>query len=148
MDNKIVRGHTRARLTLQKKINAVNGEIMKYLPIKPENGEIFSEVYFSKILPNSSKKWKFNVRQSQNISVILGKAAVICIENFEDIYYYEEFLLDDQNNFAVLEIPAGIYYGMFTDENGAMIANALKLEYQSKDNLEVAQNFPLEPTVL
>jgi hypothetical protein len=141
-------GFTKAKFTFKQIIENPNGEVRKYLPRDLQTAGVFKEIYISKLLPGKSKKWKCNKRQSQNLCAAEGRLSVICIERIEQDYIYEEFLLDDSANHGVLEIPAGIIYGLFTDDSGALIINALSGIYSEDDSQAVEESFDLHPALL
>jgi len=141
-------GKTDARFVNQIVLHNPKGDVRKFLPKPNEDHLFYKEVYFSSLLPNEQKKWKCNKHQMQNITVVHGRVAVICVEARNTKYIYEEFLLDSSSNHGVLEIPAGTIYGLFTDSVGAIIANALEDLYQASDAEVVTEEFDLAPTRL
>ena len=148
MKESIFQGITEARFIPKVKIENPNGEVRKYLGTDPSDPKCFKEVYFSRLLPGKSKKWKCNKNQSQNLTSAVGRISVICIQACADGYIYEEFLIDDEENFGVLVVPAGLIYGLFTDMHGALIVNSLTDAYSDSDAQTVANNFDLAPTLL
>lgn len=148
MMNPILRGKTLAVFTPRTTIYNPNGEVRKYLSSDSQNPRLFTEIYFSRLLPGKSKKWKCNKNQSQNLTSASGRISVICIQSDVDQFVYEEFLIDDEKNFGVLEIPPGIIYGLFTDTRGALVVNSLERAYSDSDIQIITENFYLRPTLL
>jgi dTDP-4-dehydrorhamnose 3,5-epimerase-like enzyme len=145
---KLHSGKTDARFTKQIIVHNPKGDVQKFLPKPKENSFSYKEIYFSSVLPNEQKKWKRNKRQMQNITVVHGRVAIICINARDAEYIYEEFLLDTSSNHGILEIPAGTIYGFFTGPSNAVIANALEDFYQASDAIVVTEEFDLTPTRL
>jgi hypothetical protein len=148
MMNPMVKGKTPAKFTPKVIIENPSGEVRKYLSSDSVNPKSFKEVYFSRLLPGKSKKWKCNKNQSQNLTSASGRISVICIQICADMYVYEEFLIDDETHFGVLEIPPGIVYGLFTDMRGALVVNSLEETYSDSDVQTITENFHLEPALL
>jgi hypothetical protein len=148
MKDSILPGKTDARFTPKVKIENPNGEVRKYLGNDPSDPKCFKEVYFSRLLPGKSKKWKCNKNQSQNLTSAVGRVSVICIQVRAEGFVYEEFLIDDEENFGVLVVPAGLIYGLFTDKQGALIVNSLRDFYSDSDAQTVTDTFNLAPTLL
>ena len=148
MKNPIVKGKTLATFTPKAIIENASGEVRKYLSIDSANTKFFKEIYFSRLLPGKSKKWKCNKNQTQNLTAAAGRISVICIQKKADIYVYEEFLIDDRGYFGVLEIPPGIIYGLFTDTGGAVVVNSLEEPYSDSDTQQITEHFSLEPALL
>ncbi len=144
----LIDGKTAAKLTLKTTIENPNGDLKKYLPIDANEPCTYKEVYFSELGPGRSKKWKCNKSQQQNLFVAFGRLSVICIELKGDTYFFEEFLLDNKEKSCVLEIPRGLIYGLFTDENGALVVNALHEVYSDHDAMTVDQTFEILPKLL
>lgn len=148
MNNYFIKGKTTAKFIPKLTIDNPNGEVRKYLSQDAEAPTSYKEVYFSRLLPGKSKKWKCNKSQSQNLTSVMGRISIICIQCCNEGYIYEEFLIDDLENFGVLEIPAGLIYGLFTDNQGALIANALVSSYKDSDAQLVSLDFEVAPTLL
>ena len=148
MINRVYKGKTLAKYTPRVIIQNASGEVRKYLSSESANPKSFREVYFSKLLPGKSKKWKCNKNQFQNLTSASGRISVICIQRCADLFVYEEFLIDDDQHFGVLEIPPGIIYGLFTDMQGALIVNSLEETYADSDVQIITENFQLKPTLL
>jgi hypothetical protein len=148
MNIPLVQGKTLATFIPKIIIENPSGEVRKYLSGDSVNQECFREVYFSRLLPGKSKKWKCNKKQSQNLTSAVGRISVICIQKSADGYTYEEFLLDDEKHFGVLEVPAGIIYGLFADMQGALIVNSLREAYSDSDAETITDVFDLVPTLL
>jgi hypothetical protein len=142
------KGKTLATFTPKVTIQNPSGEVRKYLSGDSANPKSFKEVYFSRLLPGKSKKWKCNKNQSQNLTSASGRISVICIQICADKYIYDEFLIDDEKHFGVLEIPPGIIYGLFTDMRGALVVNSLEEFYSDSDVQIVTENFHVEPGLL
>ena len=148
MKNNIVKGKTTAKFIPTLTIKNPNGEVRKYLSQDADSPTSYKEVYFSRLLPGKSKKWKYNQSQTQNLTSAMGRISIICIQPCTDGYIYEEFLIDDLMNFGVLEIPAGLIYGLFTDNQGALIVNSLVSPYTDSDAQIVSVDFDVAPTLL
>jgi hypothetical protein len=148
MKGSIFQGKTDARFTPKSIIENPNGEVRKYLGNDPSDPKCFKEIYFSRLLPGKSKKWKCNKNQSQNLTSAVGRVSVICIQVRAEGFVYEEFLIDDEENYGVLEVPAGLIYGLFTDKQGALIVNSLGDFYSDSDAQTVTDTFNLAPTLL
>lgn len=148
MKRQLLKGQTLATFTPKITIENPSGEVRKYLSSDSINPKSFKEIYFSRLLPGMSKKWKCNKNQSQNLTSAAGRISVICIQSDADAYIYEEFLIDDEKHYGVLEIPPGIIYGLFTDMQGALIVNSLEENYSDTDAQVISENFNVEPALL
>ena len=148
MKHQLLMGKTLATFTPKIAIENPSGEIRKYLSSDSINPKSFKEIYFSRLLPGKSKKWKCNRNQSQNLTSAVGRISVICIQISQDAYFYEEFLIDDEKHFGVLEIPPGIIYGLFTDMQGALVVNSLEENYSDTDAKMISETFDIEPALL
>lgn len=148
MKRQLLKGQTLATFTPKITIENPSGEVRKYLSSDSINPKSFKEIYFSRLLPGMSKKWKCNRNQSQNLTSAAGRISVICIQIGADAYIYEEFLIDDEEHFGVLEIPPGIIYGLFTDMQGALIVNSLEESYSDTDAQVISETFNIEPALL
>jgi hypothetical protein len=148
MMRQLLKGQTLATFTPKITIENPSGEVRKYLSSDSINPKSFKEIYFSRLLPGKSKKWKCNRNQSQNLTSAAGRISVICIQIGADAYIYEEFLIDDEKHFGVLEIPPGIIYGLFTDMHGALIVNSLEENYSDTDAQLISETFNIEPALL
>jgi hypothetical protein len=148
MKRQLLKGKTLATFTPKVTIENPSGEVRKYLGSDSITPKSFKEIYFSRLLPGKSKKWKCNRNQSQNLTSAAGRISVICIQIGADASIYEEFLIDDEKHFGVLEIPPGIIYGLFTDMQGALIVNALEEYYSDKDAQVISETFNIEPALL
>lgn len=144
----VLPGKTPAVFTPRPIIETPNGNVRKYLNSDNHEPKLYQEVYFSNLLPLKCKKWKCNKRQAQNITVVLGRVAVICISRESDGFVYEEFLIDEKENFGVLEIPVGVIYGLFADAQGAVIVNSLAKTFSDNDAEVISQNFEITPKLL
>ena len=138
-------GKTLSKFSISAVIGNPNGEVRKYLTGGIKETKFYQEVYFSRLLPGKSKKWKCNKKQSQNLTVASGRVSIICIQECINGFVYEEFLIDENENFGVLEIPAGVIYGLFTDAKGALIVNALENPYSEGDAHSITRDFDLTP---
>lgn len=148
MINNCSPGKTRSRFSPRAVIDNPNGEVRKYLTSNSDEAVNYQEVYFSRLLPGKSKKWKCNNKQMQNLTVASGRVSVICIQENSDGFIYEEFLIDENENFGVLEIPPGVIYGLFTDADGAILVNSLTNPYAESDALSVSSTFNVTPKLI
>ena len=148
MKSQFQKGKTFATFTPKITIENPSGEVRKYLSSDSINPKSYKEIYFSRLLPGKNKKWKCNRNQSQNLTSAAGRISVICIQIVENVYTYEEFLIDDDKHFGVLEIPPGIIYGLFTDMQGALVVNSLEENYSDTDAQVILETFNIEPSLL
>jgi hypothetical protein len=148
MKSQLLKGKTLAKFTPKATIENPSGEVRKYLSSDSIDPKSFKEIYFSRLLPGKSKKWKCNRKQSQNLTSAVGRISVICIQIGADSCIYEEFLIDDEKHFGVLEIPPGIIYGLFTDMQGAVVVNSLEEIYSDVDVQVITDTFDLDPALL
>ena len=90
------------------KIKVEGGDILKIFNTKDRIYNKFGEAYFSFIIKDKIKAWKFHERITMNLSVPIGE--VLFVFYSEEIENYEEFLLGE-NNYGRLTVPPKKWFG-------------------------------------
>ena len=97
----------------------------------------FGESYFSEMVPGAVKAWKRHRRQTQNLTVPVGRVRFAIWDDREDsptrgtVYMVE---LGRPDHYRRLRIPAGLWYGFCClSPQPALIANCADLPHDPHD---------------
>lgn len=109
----------------------------------------FGEVYFSIVQPGAVKAWKYHRLQTQNFAVPHGLIEVVLFDGREgspSMGRLESFLLGRPENYRLLQIPPGVWYG-FTCRSGdaAVLANCADLPHSPGEAVRVPADSPMIP---
>ena len=89
------------------------GAVYQYIKKSSNEFDAFGEVYFSKILFNVVKGWKFHKESIQNLCVPYGKLRIVLFDDRIESStrgMIDEILLDDTDEYYLLTIPPKIWY--------------------------------------
>ncbi len=108
----------------------------------------FGEVYFSKVNPGYEKGWKLHRKISQRVVVPMGEVKFKIVDMRASSLTYgatDEFVIG-QSNYAMCEIPAGVYYSFKSNiEEVSLIANLIDSEHDPKESIVLpleTESFP------
>jgi dTDP-4-dehydrorhamnose 3,5-epimerase len=90
------------------------GSVMHMIKSNDSNFTKFGEIYFSEILPEKIKAWKYHKTQSQNIAVPIGNVKFVIYDDRVNSRTYKNLLeieLGRPNSYFLLHIPPGLWYG-------------------------------------
>lgn len=94
------------------------------LPVFPRG---FGEIYFSEVLPGAVKAWKMHKRQTQLFAVPMGAIRIVLYDmraESRTLRVMSELVLGRPDNYRLLRIPAGVWYGFCATSPGpALICN-------------------------
>ena len=129
------------------KINQINnpkGSVFKMIKKNSLGYKKFGECYFSEIYSGSIKGWKIHSKQTQNLTVPIGKLKLVLIDLRKSSNTHMnilEILIGRPENFFRITIPPGIAYGFkCTSEITALIVNFTDTEFDAQEN----QTIPLD----
>ena len=120
------------KITNLKEIFDNRGSILHMLRSDSEDFKSFGECYFSEIYPGKIKAWKKHDKQTQNLSVPIGKIKLVLIDTDNKLIEYE---LGRPNFYFRVTIPPGIIYGFkcLSDEK-ALIVNCTDIPHDSSES--------------
>jgi len=105
---------------LSKIINK-NGNIYHFLKKSNINNKIDGEIYFTEILCNKIKAWKFHTKATLNISVPIGEVRFVFFDLNSNIFTDK---IIGENNYKLIIIPPRIWFGFQgLGENKNLIAS-------------------------
>lgn len=96
-----------------KQISDNRGAVLHVLKSTDSHFTKFGEAYFSKINSGVIKGWKYHKKMSQNFSVPHGKIKFVFYDSRKNSRTYglvNEFFLDPNENYKLLQIPPEIWY--------------------------------------
>jgi dTDP-4-dehydrorhamnose 3,5-epimerase len=117
MVNKIVNNSVIIEGVFLSKLTQVKdgrGAVMHHLNFKSPTFKGFEESYISKSMPKVIKAWKLHKKMTQNFCVPVGAFKVVIFDNRTESKTYREFnefILDENEQYSLLTIPPGVYYG-------------------------------------
>lgn len=134
-------------------INANGGPVMHMLrrgsPFLPENLRDFGEIYFSQINPGYIKAWKRHTLQTQNFAVPQGLIKIYLYDDRKDSKTWgqtEGFTLGRPDNYNLLHIPPGVWYGFIALNNvPAIICNYADVPHDPQEAEKVLPGSPDAP---
>lgn len=121
-----------------KKINNINGDIVKFINKRDKNFRGFGEVYFSFIKKNKIKAWKFNKTIHSNFIVPYGKVLVVVFDKEKN--YIQKNILSHRN-LNSLFLPSNFFYGFMGLEKKSLIVNLINKNHNLEANNSISKNF-------
>tara|TARA_R110000751_G_C13671499_1_gene470318 strand:+ start:413 stop:847 length:435 start_codon:yes stop_codon:yes gene_type:complete len=125
-------------ITHLKEIQDDRGSILHMLRADEKDFDTFGECYFSEINPGKVKAWKCHSRQSQNISVPVGKIRLVLFDersNSSTKNKLQILELGRPDNYKRVHIPKGIWYGFKCLSNmPAIIANCADIPHEREES--------------
>ena len=127
-------------LTNLKQIKDERGAVYHVMKNDSETFYSFGEAYFSKINNNIVKGWKYHKEMKQNFCVPYGKVLIKIIDlrtESESHQQLDEIILDSEQNYFLLNIPAGLWYSFKCINNDySLLANLSSIEHDKNEILE------------
>ena len=98
----------------------------------------FGECYFSEVLPNTIKAWKFHHIQTQNLAVPVGRIRIVIYDDREGSVTRGHLQVEELGRpdaYLRLRIPPGLWYGFAClSETPALLANCVDLPHEAKES--------------
>jgi dTDP-4-dehydrorhamnose 3,5-epimerase len=98
----------------------------------------FGECYFSEILPDAIKAWKFHQKQTQNITVPIGKIRLVIFDDRGNSSTWGNvgiIVLDRYENYCRVKIPPNLWYGFACLTNTpALIVNCADIPHDPAES--------------
>lgn len=134
--------------TSLKQFQDEHGKVMHMLRSTDPHFENFGEIYFSWIFPHKIKAWHKHLRSTMNYVVPVGSIKLVLYDDRSDSASFgevNEFLIGE-DNYHLLTIPHGIWYGFKAVENqAAMIANCATLPHDPLESIRISEKDPKIP---
>tara|TARA_Y100000816_G_scaffold284788_1_gene263548 strand:+ start:751 stop:1194 length:444 start_codon:yes stop_codon:yes gene_type:complete len=96
------------KISMLKKINNVNGDILHILRKDDPAYEKFGEAYFTTVKYNKIKAWKKHNKMHMNLTVPIGSVKFVFYLDHEDIFREEEI---GEKRYGRLTVPPGVWFG-------------------------------------
>ncbi len=107
------------------------------------------EVYFSEVHPGHVKAWKLHTRQRQTFAVPAGLLKIVLYDQRPGSPTHgvlRELLLGRPDHYALLRIPAGIWYGFAAHGNSpALICNCADIAHDPAESRRLPADDPAIP---
>ncbi|HTJ10970.1 MAG TPA: dTDP-4-dehydrorhamnose 3,5-epimerase family protein [Dinghuibacter sp.] len=117
------------------------GMVMHHLNHLSPTFKGFEESYISKTYPGKLKAWKLHRKMTQNFCVPVGRMHFVLFDARDDSPTkgeINEFVLDDADQYALLCIPPGIWYGFeCLGIETALIVNVSNVYYDPTEALKL-----------
>ena len=139
MGNQIVSKIIREGVCLSKlrQVRDDRGAVMHHINFKSPTFKGFEESYISKSIPNVIKAWKLHKKMTQNYCVPVGSFKIVIFDNRKNSKTYNsinEFFIDEDEQYFLLTIPPGVYYGFqCLSQYPGIIVNITDLLYDSSE---------------
>lgn len=134
------------RLTTLNQIIDERGAVYHYLKSTQETFKGFGEAYYSKINPAVIKGWKLHSLVHQHFCVPFGEIKIVIYDNRENSPtkgLFDEFILNDTNNYNLLSMPPNLWYSFkCLSENFSLLANIIDQLHKPEEskNLPILTN--------
>ncbi|MDR1778124.1 MAG: dTDP-4-dehydrorhamnose 3,5-epimerase family protein [Desulfovibrio sp.] len=134
-------------------IPADGGEVLRFLrpdcPLLPDFSRGFGEIYFSRVAPGAVKAWKRHRRQNQLFVVPSGLIKIALYDDRERSPTRGallERLLGLPDNYGLLRIPCGVWYGFASlERRAALIGNCADIPHDPAESERLAFDDPAIP---
>jgi dTDP-4-dehydrorhamnose 3,5-epimerase len=134
-------------------IPATGGPVLHFLrpqsPLLPDFSKEFGEIYFSEAVPGAVKAWKRHRRQTQLFAVPAGLAQIVLYdarENSPTLGRLRECTLGRPDNYALLRIPCGVWYGFAAiGQCAALICNCADCPHDPEEGERLPPDTPAIP---
>ena len=104
----------------------------------------FGECYMSEINPHQIKAWKRHSKQTQNITVPIGRIRFVAYDDRLESPTYKtiaEYELGRPDSYKRITIPPGVCYGFKSITNvPTLIVNCTDLPYSKDESLQIDIN--------
>ena len=115
----------------------------------PDFGAGFGEIYFSEVLPRHVKAWKCHCRQTQHFAVPSGLLRIVLYDdrpNSATKGVLCRLLLGRPENYALLRIPTGVWYGFAAVGTApALICNCADIPHDPHEGQRLPVDTPSIP---
>ena len=120
------------------------GSILKMLNKNSKGFLKFGECYFSEVFSNIIKGWKIHSKQTQNITVPIGKLKLVLVDLRESSLTFKNILeiqIGRPDNLFRVSIPPGIAYSFkCISKETALIVNCTDIENDINENKTISLN--------
>ena len=118
------------------------GSVLHMIKSSSPEFKNFGECYISEINYNFIKGWKLHSKQTQNISVPLGKIKMVLYDSRENSSSFNELIelnLGRPNDYYRVTIPPGVIYGFKGLSNpNALIVNCTDIEHDPNESVTLS----------
>lgn len=126
------------KLTALREITDDRGAVLHMLRNDATDFIGFGECYFSEVTPGAVKAWKKHTRQTQNISVPVGRMLFVIFDDRQDSPTrgkLETLQLGRPDAYYRIQIPRGLWYG-FTciSTEKAMLVNCADIPHDPTES--------------
>lgn len=129
-------------------IAANGGQVMRMLrpenPVWPNFPSGLGEIYFSEIESGIIRAWKLHTSQTGYFTVPFGQIKIVLYDARADSHtlgVMAELNLGKPNNYRLLKIPAGIWYGFkCVSASSALICNCADLPHDPEEMRRLPQD--------
>ena len=131
-----------------KQIQDERGKVMHMLRATDPGFQQFGEVYFSWIYPNVIKAWHKHLKMIMNYAVPVGCIKLVLYDDRVESPSYQQYAEYFMNaeNYYLLTIPAGLWYGFKTvGGHAAMIVNCATIPHDPKEIIRIGAFDPQIP---
>ena len=132
------------KITPLKQIIDERGGVFHVMRASSSIFDKFGEVYFSKVNYKYIKAWKKHTEMTQNFCVPYGFLKLVIFDNREDSKtcgLFNEFFLDPENNYNLISIPNGLWYGFqCIMPDYCLLLNVADIEHNPKESITLDLN--------
>lgn len=125
-------------ITELREIKDARGSVLHMMRNDSPEFDKFGECYFSEIFPGVVKAWKCHKKQTQNISVPVGRIRIVLFDSREVTSTKDklEILeLGRPDKYLRLQIPPGLWYGFkCISDVPALIANCANMVHDPDES--------------
>lgn len=122
-------------------IDAEGGPVLRMVrpdsSLMPKFPHGFGEIYFSEVYPGKVKAWKRHKVQNQLFAVPMGEIKIAFYDGRPDSKTWQVLVvlaLGRPNNYNLLRIPAGVWYGFEAlGERSALICNLADIPHDPEE---------------
>jgi dTDP-4-dehydrorhamnose 3,5-epimerase len=131
--------------TSLQRLNLESGDVVKYISKNSSFYSGFGEVYFSHVLPNSTKGWKQHRLMTMNLTVVVGVVKFVFYSS--DFSSYQSFVIDESTP-RLLTVKPGYWFAFkCISDNEAIICNFSDIVHDESEISRLPLSslfFPLE----
>jgi dTDP-4-dehydrorhamnose 3,5-epimerase len=118
-------------------------------PLLPDFSHGFGEIYFSEVRPGQIKAWKLHSRQTQHFCVPSGLLQIVLHDPRPESPTrgtLRELMLGRPDHYALLRIPARIWYGFrAVGKTAALICNCTDMPHDPAEGRRIPVDDPRIP---
>ena len=122
-----------------KEIFDSKGSVLHMIKSSSPEFKNFGECYVSEINFNSIKGWKLHSKQTQNISVPLGKIKMVLYDSREDSLTFNQLIelnIGRPDDYFRITIPPGVIYGFKgLSSPNAFLVNCTDIEHDPEESV-------------